>query len=173
MVSISRANLPDAVEASVGHGKPSQKSTSTEESASQEQSTENVCVRSGPALPQSAFAPGGDTPHPPPTSQSPTQYIKHDLPIHPGLDHASSSMSPRDLKRKRSYVETGLPTTTASPNSMGHYTPMYVGSQPFLTGSYDVLENIQHPVVPTTEHLATEAFVENVEAYWLPYYFDP
>ncbi|KAJ5679893.1 hypothetical protein N7462_008137 [Penicillium macrosclerotiorum] len=190
-VPISRANLPDAIEVAVSQGgRSSRKSTPTERAPSHEPETivETIVIRSGPAhdskTSQSSLMPDDKIPpslsptnprHPSrPSSHSPSQYIHQDLPIHPNYDptaSSSSSMSQQDLKRKRQCVETG-PATTASPDTLGYYPPMFVGSQPFMPESYDELQTFPHTTIPTTGQPATDPYGEHMDTYAFPYYFD-
>jgi hypothetical protein len=110
------------------------------------------------------------SPSPHSATQSPSHYIQQDLPIHPGFEPTPSA-SPQDLKRKRPIVEA-IPSTDASPASVPYYSPVFVGSQPFLPEAYDNLQGMPQPLVPTTRQPVAEPFSENVDIYGFPYYFD-
>ncbi|KAJ5593858.1 uncharacterized protein N7459_000066 [Penicillium hispanicum] len=179
LVSISRANLPDAVEVAVSQVESRRKSSATDETSDQEPKTETMSIRSRPVpsvnIPSPVFVPGPGADafaNIPPNSipTTPTQYIKQDLPIHTAFDTAEgASMSAQDLKRKRQCVETGLPATT-SPTSLAQYhSPIFVGSQPFMNESYDNLQAFQHQMIPTTR---PGSFGESMDANMFPYYFD-
>ena len=179
LVSISRANLPDPIELPSSRQRSSRKSTPTEEASSKEHNTEIMCIRSGPVqsrnAPQPSFAPG-DTPanlsmNRRSTTHSPTQFIKRDQPIHPEFDPTVAPMSAQDQKRKRQRVEMGVPITS-SPTSLGYYSPVYVGSQPFVPDSYHDLQGFQPQSGPTTVQPNTESFGETMESLAFPYYFD-
>lgn len=173
-----RANLPDAIELSVSQGEASRRATPTEEDAGRQSTKETPSRRSGllrsnipqPLLVPSPNMPTNLTPSPHAAAPSPSQYIQQDLPIHPGFEHTSSA-SPQDLKRKRPVVEAG-PSTSTSPASVPYYSPVFVGSQPFLPERYDNLQGLPQPGAPSTGPPGAENFAENIEIYGFPYYFD-
>ncbi|KAJ5190201.1 uncharacterized protein N7498_009186 [Penicillium cinerascens] len=177
-VSVLRANLPDAVELSVHQGEASRRATPAEEDASRQSTKETPSRRNGllrSNIPQPLLVPSPDlptnlTPSPHAATPSPSQYIQQDLPIHPGFEHTSSA-SPQDLKRKRPVSEAG-PSTSTSPASVPYYSPVFVGSQPFLSERYDNLEGLPQPGGPNTVQPGAENFAENIEIYGFPYYFD-
>lgn len=183
VVAISRANLPDAVGLSGSHGKSSRKRTQTKApSQEKEQITETVCAQSrhirGGDGRQAVFAPGADmvarvAPNPlnsHPTSPSPTQYIKQDLPIHPyrSFDSSAASILQHDPKRKRQDVVTNVPTTY-SQDSPVYHSSIFMDSQPFSPESYDELQSLLDQV-PTTAQPTTDSYGEPMETF--PYYVD-
>lgn len=179
MVSILRANLPDAIEITVSQGERSRKNTPTEEKDSRQPSQETPNVRSGhlrrshipqPLLPSGTEISVNLSPNPHTAIPSPSQYIQQELPIHPSFEH-TASQSPQDLKRKRPYVEAG-PSSSTSPTSIPYYSPAFVDTQPFLPETYDNIQGLQQPGVPNTGQPGTEPFTDNVEIYGYPYYFD-
>lgn len=178
-VSILRANLPDAVELAVSQGECSRRATPTEEDTSQTPSQEIPSVRSGhlrrsnipqPLLSSGTEMPTNLSPNPHTAVPSPSQYIQQELPIHPSFEHTASP-SPQDLKRKRPFVEAG-PASSTSPASIPYYSPVFVGSQPFVPETFDNIEGLQQPGVPNPGRPGTEQFAENMEIYGFPYYFD-
>lgn len=178
-MSISRANLPDAVAVTVSQKARSRKSTPTDDTPSQKPNSKTMAIRSGSARggnapPQSVFPssalPTNLSPNPHLPTHSPTQYIQQDLPIHPAFDHASSSTSPQDLKRKRADADAGPPVTT--PTSLAFYTPLYVGSQPFLPDAFENPPDLSHQGIPTTGATGTEPFGEHMETFGFPYYYE-
>lgn len=181
MVSVSRANLPDALQLAASQREPSRTSTPTDNTPSRGSNLETKALRTGPArdetlspcaFPSEEIPPNLSSNFPLPT-HSPTQYFQQDLPIHPSFDHASPSSpsSSQDLKRRRAWVETGSPSTTTS--SMDFYSPMYVGSQPFMTDAFENPQHIPHPDIPVTGPPGTGPFgEEHMENYGLHYFFE-
>ncbi|KAJ5083019.1 hypothetical protein N7532_012062 [Penicillium argentinense] len=172
MVSISRSNLPDAAEALVNRGERIQSPKSIEENPSPEPKTETPFIRSGPTRanpPQPIFVPGGDVVSNPQPTPSPSRQIHQDLPIHPGYDHTRVSIPPQ-VKRKRQDSELDA-STALSPNAVGYYSPIFVGSQPFLTGSCDDAQGFP-PSNILPGHPIPEPFREPMEQCEFPYYFD-
>ncbi|CAI7668131.1 unnamed protein product [Penicillium pancosmium] len=181
MVSISRSNLPDAAEALVNRGEQKQKPAPIiEEDPSPEPKTETMPVIGGPSRanpPQPIFVTGGDIPNPQPSvTPSPTRYIHQDLPIHPSFNQppASSSISPQ-VKRKRQDSGPDV-ATTLSPTTMGYYSPIFVGSQPFMTEPYAGMQGFQTSGVTSQDmtpgQSIPEPFREPMENYEFPYYFE-
>ncbi|OQD72632.1 hypothetical protein PENDEC_c020G04837 [Penicillium decumbens] len=178
-VSILRANLPDTVEAPVGQGERSRKSTPTEEDASRQPNKETASIRCGPLrssniqqplLAASVEMPTNIPPSPRVAAPTPSQYIHQELPIHPGFEH-TLPLSPQDLKRKRAFVEVG-PSASDSSAPVPYYPSVFVGSQPFLPEGYDSLQGLQRPGLPVTdtEQPGPETFGENMDIYGFPYY---
>lgn len=186
-MSISRANLPDAVEASLGHGERNQRTSPVEETPLPEQDTETADRGSAPATSVNASQPvlaaiGDLSVHTSPilhsTAQSPAQYMNKDLPIHTSFDAAPGAMPLQDMKRKRQCVEPGPSTTntipipisipTPTPTSLGYYSPMFVGSQPLVAGSFNNMQSFppDSAALPPAQ-AGTEAYDESV----FPYYF--
>lgn len=185
VVAISRANLPDTVGLSGSHGEISRKRTQNKApSQEKEQITESVRIQSRHIRDgnerQAVFAPGTDmvvrmSPNPPkshPTSPSPTQYISHDLPIHPNrsFDHPATSMLQHDPTRQRQDVVTSVPTTSCQ-NSLACHSSVFTDPQPFSLESYDELQSLLHQVL-TTEQPSTESYGEPMGTYTFPYYFN-
>lgn len=176
MVSISLANLPDALQLAASQREPKRKSTPTDDTPSRGSNPETKALRTGSApdetLPPSAFPseeiPPNLSPNFPLPTHSPTQYIQQDLPIHPSFDHASPS--PQDLKRKRAWVESGSPSTTTG--SMDFYSPLYVDSQPFMPDAFENPQHIPHPDIAVTGPPGTGPFGEHMENYGFPYFFE-
>ncbi|KAJ6126574.1 hypothetical protein N7523_002186 [Penicillium sp. IBT 18751x] len=178
-VSILRANLPDAVDLAASQGERSRRASPTEEETSQQSSQEIPSVRSGQLrrsnIPQPLLSTGTEIPtnlspnlHPAVPNSS--QYIQQELPIHSNFEHTASP-SPQDLKRKRPIVESG-PASSTSPAPIPFYSPVFVGSQPFVPETFNNIEGLQQPGVPNTGQPGTEQFAENMEIYGFPYYFD-
>jgi len=178
-VSILRANLPDTVEAPVGQGERSRKSTPTEEDASRQPNKETASILCGPLrssniqqplLAASVEMPTNIPPSPRVAAPTPSQYIHQELPIHPGFEH-TLPLSPQDLKRKRAFVEVG-PSASDSSAPVPYYPSVFVGSQPFLPEGYDSLQGLQRPGLPVTdtEQPGPETFGENMDIYGFPYY---
>lgn len=183
LVSISRANLPDAVEASLGRGERNQRTSPAEEKPLPDQDTETSDLGSGSVQGVNASQPvlaaiGDLSMHTSPiihsTTQSPIQYINKDLPIHTGFDATSGAMPPQDMKRKRQCVEPGPSTTTTTPTPipLGYYSPMFVGSQPLATGSFNNMQSFAPdgalpPGALPPGQAGTEGYDESV----FPYYF--
>lgn len=182
-MSISRANLPDAVEATLSQGSRSRKSSPTEDTSTNERTKteETMGVHSDPVqsviVTQPVFTPGDVPLDLSPTtlrapSHSPSQFINQDLPFHPGFHPSpSSSMSQQDLKRKRLRVDPDPPTTT-SPQTLAYYPPVFVGSQPFIPETYDELQSFPNQVIPTTAPSGAEQYGEHMGSYGFPYYFE-
>ena len=178
-MSISRANLPDAVEVAVSQVESRRQSNATEKSPDQEPKVETMSIRSRPAPRANAPPPiivpalGADVQADLPSNPVPTtpaHYLEQDLPpqtnFHPAVD---ASLSTQDLKRKRQCVEEGLPAPTSS-TSMAYYnSPIFVGSQPFMTESYEDLQAFHSHMVPTT---GPEVFGESLDPSMFPYYLD-
>ncbi|KAJ5292318.1 uncharacterized protein N7443_008271 [Penicillium atrosanguineum] len=178
-VSILRANLPDAVELTVSQGERSRRTTPTDEDTSRQPSQETPSVRSGHLrrsnIPQPLLSSGNEmptnlSPNPHTAVPSPSQYIQQELPIHPSFEPTASPSS-QDLKRKRPFVEAG-PSSSTSPASIPYYSPVFVGSQPFVPEAFENIQGLQQPGVPNTGQPGTEQFAENMEIYGFPYYFD-
>lgn len=181
MVSISRANLPDAIGLSLSHGRSSQKiSLAAAPDLRKEQKSETVCISSGSSrrgnAPHAAFAPGGDifssvcrSPHP--SSHNPTQYIRQNLPIYPhrSFDPPAASMSLHDLKRNRQGFEMNT-CNTSSPNTLEYQSPILIGSQPVLPDGYDVLQGFPRRSVPIAAQPVVEPHEDFMEMYSFPYY---
>ncbi|KAF3389426.1 Uncharacterized protein F1880_004497 [Penicillium rolfsii] len=186
LVSIARANLPDAVEATLSERSRSRRSSPTEEASTHEQEPveETMILRRGSAqgtiVTQSVFAPSDGPSDLSPTalrppSHSPSRYIHQDLPIHPNYDpRPSSSVSQQDLKRKRLRVDADRPPTTTSPHAhtLGYYPPVFVGTQQYIPEHYDELQSFPAQVIPTAASPGAEQFEEPVDSYAFPYYFD-
>ncbi|KAJ5379742.1 uncharacterized protein N7496_002170 [Penicillium cataractarum] len=185
LVSISRANLPDAVEATLSQGSRSRRSSPTDEASTHgtEAGEEPMVVHNGTVqdtiVSQSIFAPADIPSDLSPTalrppSHSPSQFIHQDLPIHPNYDPrpSSSSMSQQDLKRKRLRVESD-PSTTTTPHTLAYYPPTFVGSQPYLPEAYNELHPFPAQVIPTTAPPGAEQYEGHMDSsYAFPYYFD-
>lgn len=181
MVSISRSNLPDAAEALVNRGERKEKPAPIEESPKPEPKTETIPSVGGSSRanpPKPIFvASSRDLP---PTSQltpSPTRYIHQDLPIHTGFDHTPASISPQ-VKRKRQDSGSDVPSTLSpSTTGMGYYSPIFVGSQPFMTEPYVDLQGLAAQGVPLQDiphgHSVPEQFPEpGTENFGFPYYYN-
>lgn len=177
-MSISRSNLPDTLDVAVNQSRRSRKNTPTDDTSSQKSDTQTLAVPDGPSqVPtQSVFPsrgmPSNPSPNPHLPTQSPTQYIHQDLPIHTSYAPSSSSSSPQDLKRKRPHVDTDQPVTT--PPSLSFYSPLYMAShpEPFLPDAFQSPSNLPHQGIPTTGPDGTEPFGEHMETYDFPYYFE-
>lgn len=177
-MSISRANLPDTLNVAVSQGRRSRKTTPTDDASSQKSDTQTLAIPDEPPqVPtQSVFPargiPSNPSPNPHLPTQSPTQFIHQDLPIHPGYTPSSASSSPQDLKRKRPHVDPDQPVTT--PPSLGFYSPMYMASQPqpFLPDVFQSPSNLPPQGIPTTGPDGTEPYGEQMENYGFPYYFE-
>ncbi|KAJ6014870.1 hypothetical protein N7540_009461 [Penicillium herquei] len=191
LISISRANLPDPVEKPSSQKSNSRRSTPTEEAGpSQERPVETMCIRSGPMripTPQNAFATGDMSANLSPnlplaSSHSPTQYVKTELSLHPGMNTSQTSLSAsaasaQDLKRKRHCAEAGVPTSGAQ-NPLEYYTqaPVYMAPQPFMPEPYHEIQGFQpqaHPSPgdPSQQHPHPESFGEEMDSAGFPYYF--
>lgn len=176
LVSISRANLPDEVEASLGLGEHRQSPSPVEEEPTPKRDPEpsHVVRRPAPVVntSQAILAPGGDlsvntSPGTHSAAHSPAQYMKTDLPIHTVFNPPSGPMPQPDMKRKRQCVDTGMPPTTGT-TPLGYYSPMFVGSQPFVTGSWGGMQGFPPQGVLPPGQPGTEPFDEPV----FPYFFD-
>lgn len=185
MVSILRSNLPDAAEALVNRGEQNQRPKSIKEDPSPELKTETIPIEAGPSRanpPPPIFVPGRDIPSNPLPTPSPKRYIHQDLPIHPGFDHAPASISPQ-VKRKRQDSGSADVPSSLSPTTMGYYSPIFVGSQPFMTEPYADLLGFPSQGVPVPAqsvppqdilpgHPVPEQFGESMEQYGFPYNFE-
>ncbi|KAJ5707393.1 hypothetical protein N7488_007194 [Penicillium malachiteum] len=188
LISISRANLPDPVDKPSSQKSNSRRSTPTDDAGpSQERPSETMCIRSGPMripTPHNAFATGELSANLSPnlplaSSHSPTQYVKPELSLHPGMNTSQTSLSAAstsaDLKRKRHCVEAGVPTSGAQ-NPLEFYAqaPVYMAPQPFMTEPYNhEIQGFQpqaHPS-PSQQHPNQESFGEEMDSAGFPYYF--
>ncbi|KAJ5743785.1 hypothetical protein N7533_008655 [Penicillium manginii] len=155
MVSISRSNLPDAAEALVNRGEQKQEPAPINEDPSPEPKTETMPVVGGPSR-----------------ANPPTTYIRdrRRQPSQPTTHPESYS-----VKRKRQDSGPDV-ASTVSPTTMGYYSPIFVGSQPFMTEPYAGMQGFQASGV-TSQNMAPgqpipEHFREPMENYEFPYYFE-
>lgn len=182
MMSISRSNLPDAAEALVNSGVRKQKSTPIEGNPNPEPKAETVPTGNRPTRanpPQPILVPGRDLPPNPQSAPSLTRYINQDIPTPPGFDHSCSSISPQ-MKRKRQDSVSYIPTALC-PTTIGYYSPIFVGSQSFMTEPFTDFQGFQtHSVsalgVPP-QHLPPGntmpgPFKNSVASYGFHCYFD-
>ncbi|KAJ6107017.1 hypothetical protein N7512_010534 [Penicillium capsulatum] len=174
LVSISRANLPDAVEASLGRGEKSQRPSPEQTSPIPEPDVPtDLSSGSAPGMnvSQPVLTTVGDlSVHTSPiihsTTHSPPQYLNTDLPIHTSFDATGGSIPPQDMKRKRQCVEPGPPTTTAT-TPLDYYSPMFVGSQPLVAGGFHSMQG--YPA--NTSLPAGQVGAEAYDGSMFPYYF--
>lgn len=190
MVSISRSNLPDAAEALVNRGEQKQKPATIDESPKPEPEpqpqpqpepkTKTIPIHGGSSRanpPQPIFVAGRDIPPNSQLTPSPTQYIHQDLPIHTGFDHTPASISPQ-VKRKRQDSGSDVPSTLSpTTTGMGYYSPIFVGSQPFMTEPYVDLQGLATQGIPLQNiphgHPVPEHFPEpGTENFGFPYYYN-
>lgn len=176
-MSISRANLPDALDVGANQSRRSRKTSPTDDGPSQESDTKTSAVHDERSAPtQSVFPshgiPSSPSPNPHLSPQFPNQYIHQDLPIHPSHTPSSSSPSLQDLKRKRAQVDTDQPVTT--PPSLGFYPPFYIASHPQqpMPDAFESPSNYPNRSISTTGLDGTEPFGQHMDSYGFPYYFE-
>lgn len=167
-VSISRANLPDPLEATGPSNYRMEEASSNqprnpEVTSIPSNSPRGICVQSGPDLSAGHLEPNMAS-FPPSTS-----FARNQSTAHLNAGYIPTALSPEELRRKRQMNQTGV-AISESPTSVGFGDLVFGGPQTYAQGPLPQTEGFHPPMLATTASPSIDGYGGEMD-HTLGYFF--